>query len=429
MEHQRHDPNGAPSPHTHRPDDADLASAPAPRRWLRYLTLLGPAFIAGAWQFGPGALTTAVQAGTQYGHALIWVIVISTVLAIVFTDMSVRVSLRSRGSLIETTKQRLGRPMGVLAGVGVFAITLLFSVGNAAAAGLSLSFVFGGSAVGWTLACTVAVALIILSRNLYTILERLMLGLVALMALGFVLSAVLTQPHWLDVGAGFVPTVPAGAEVLLIALVGTNFSMNAAFYIGYATRERGLTQEQYRATTFTDTIPGIAAPGIMAVFIIVAAATTAGEVGTNAGTLPELAVALEPAAGPAASWIFALGFFGAAFSSMIANASAGGTLLADGIGLGNRLASKRVKALIMLPLTFGALVTAIAGEGPVELIVGAQALIVLIAPLLGVVLFLLANQRRHMSILANALWQNVLAVIGILVLLAMSAQLVITNFG
>ena len=61
--------------------------------WAQQLALIGPAFVAGAWQFGPGNLTTAVQAGSGYGYALIWVIVVSTILMIFFTDMSVRIGI------------------------------------------------------------------------------------------------------------------------------------------------------------------------------------------------------------------------------------------------------------------------------------------------------------------------------------------------
>lgn len=85
--------------------------------------------------------------------------------------------------------------------------------------------------------------------------------------------------------------------------------------------------------------------------------------------------------------IFALGFFGAAFSSMIAHATAGGTLLADGLGYGNRLSAPRVRIGILGVLAFGAAVTARAGSAPVQLIIVAQALTVVVAPLLGVLLW------------------------------------------
>nr|WP_202946966.1 divalent metal cation transporter [Sinorhizobium meliloti] len=91
--------------------------------WRKRLALIGPAFVAGAWQFGPGNLTSAVEAGSAYGYSLIWVIVLSTILMIAFTDMSVRIGIIARGSMIQTIRDTLGKPVGVLAGISVFFIT------------------------------------------------------------------------------------------------------------------------------------------------------------------------------------------------------------------------------------------------------------------------------------------------------------------
>jgi Mn2+/Fe2+ NRAMP family transporter len=391
---------------------------------LRLLALMGPAFVVGAWQFGPGNLASAVQAGSQFGYSLIWVIAVSTLLMIMFTDMSIRIAVSSRGSLVETVKDVLGRFTGGLAGLGVFAITLMFSVGNAVGSGLGLSLVLGGSPVWWTLACTAAVAAILLVRKLYGVIEKVLLAIVAVMAVSFVITALLSRPDWAAAAGGLVPTVPAGTGLLLVALVGTNFSINAAFYTGYAARERGLRRDQYRESTLVDTIPGIVAPGVMTALVIVAAAAVLP--GSDGGSLAQLAGVLEPVAGPAGRIIFALGFFGAAFSSMIANATAGGTLLADGLGHGNRLSSPRVRIGIFGVLAFGAAVTALAGSAPVQLIIFAQALTVVVAPLLGVLLVVLANTERLMGDLRNRWWQNVISAVGLITILATCYRLVTT---
>ncbi|MGC7095368.1 Nramp family divalent metal transporter [Amycolatopsis lurida] len=417
------------------PTDQDAATRAAPgtppragrrARFLRLLALMGPAFVVGAWQFGPGNLTSAVQAGSQFGYALIWVIAISTLLMIAFTDMSVRIAIVSRGSVVETVKTTLGRPVGTAAGLGVFAITLMFAVGNAVGSGLGLSLVLGGSPVWWTLACSAVVACVLFARRLYGVVEKVLLAIVATMAVSFVVTAVLSRPDWGDAAGGLVPAVPAGTGLLLVALVGTNFSINAAFYTGYATRERGLRRDQYRQSTLVDTIPGIVAPGVMTALVIIAAAAVLHGTGGKSTGLAQLAGVLEPIAGDTGRIIFALGFFGSAFSSMIANATAGGTLLADGLGWGNKLSSTRVRLGILGVLTFGAAVTVIAGGSPVQLIIGAQALTVVIAPLLGVLLVLLANNRKLMGELRNRWWQNIIAAIGIIAILATCYRLAVS---
>lgn len=400
------------------------ARSPLTRGWLRTLALAGPAFVAGAWQFGPGNLASAVQAGSDYGYALIWVIVLSTVFMLVYADMSVRLGIRTPVSMISSVKSVLGQRVGVAAGFGVFIITLCFSVGNAVGSGLGLSMVFGGSPVTWTVLCTGFVGLILLFRNVYRTVEKILLVVVALLAATFVTSAVIAQPDWYRAMEGLVPTVPPGAQLVVIAMVGTNFSLNAAFFTSYGTHERRRTREQYRDTTIVDTIPGIVAPGIMTSLVIIVAAAVLGRQGIEATTLAGLAKVFEPVAGQLGSTIFALGLSGAAFSAMVANATAGGTMLSDALGRGASPSTRAARWTSATILLWGLLVTVLFTKSPVQLIIFAQALTVLVAPFLGFLLLTLSNNRRLMGDLKNSWWQNALGVLGFLAILALSATMV-----
>ena len=80
-------------------------------------------------------------------------------------------------------------------------------------------------------------------------------------------------------------------------------------------------------------------------------------------------------------------------------------------------------------LAFGATVTVLArGTSPVKLIIAAQALTVIVAPLLGVLLVILANNRRLMGDLRNHWWQNAAAAVGLVAILATCYQLIVTTF-
>lgn len=393
---------------------------------LQLVALMGPAFVVGAWQFGPGNLASAVQAGSRYQYSLIWVVVISTLLMIAFTDMSVRIGIKSPVSLLSAVKQHLGKPVGVLAGLGVFAITLMFSVGNAVGSGLGLSLLFGGSPVLWTLACTAAVGFILLMRNVYSIVEKLLVVVVATMSVGFVASAFISRPDWVQAAEGLVPTLPPGSEILVVAVVGTNFSINAAFYTAYGTQERRRTEADYRDVTLVDTIPGIIAPGVMTALVIAVSAAVLGATGTTAATIVELARVFEPLAGSAGSFLFALGLSGAAFSSMIANATAGGTMLADGLGFGQSASSKPARMIMASILLFGVAITLLFQGSPVGLIVVAQSLTVLVAPFLGLLLLIMSNRRSLMGDMRNKLLHNIVGAVGFIAILTMSLRLVMT---
>jgi manganese transport protein len=399
------------------------------RTFLGYLALMGPAFVVGAWQFGPGNLTTAVQAGSRFDYSLVWVIAVSTILMIFFTDMSVRLGIATPTSLITSIKDHLGKWVGVLAGFGVFGITLMFSVGNAVGSGLGLSLIFGGSPVLWTVVCTAAVGFVLAFKNVYGIVEKVLLVIVVLMGIAFIASTVIAQPDWYRSMAGMVPQLPAGSEILIVALVGTNFSINAAFYTSYGIKEHRRTRADYRDITLVDTIPGIIAPGIMTALVIMVAAAVLGKTGAEAGTINALASIFTPLAGPVGAMIFALGLSGAAFSSMIANATAGGTMLSDALGRGAKAGTPAARIVTGMILAFGLIITLSFQSSPVGLIVIAQSLTVLIAPLLGVLIVIMANKTSIMGDLRNKWWQNLFAAIGLIAIIASSIRLITLLIG
>ena len=249
------------------------------------------------------------------------------------------------------------------------------------------------------------------------------------MAVAFVASAVVAQPDWYRALDGAIPRLPAGSEILVVALVGTNFSINAAFYTAYGVKENRRTRADYRDVTLVDTIPGIVAPGIMTGLVIAVAAAVLGRTGGEAGTITALASVFAPLAGPVGSTLFALGLSGAAFSSMIANATAGGTMLSDAFGHGARAGSAAARIATAIILAFGLAITLMFQASPVGLIVIAQSLTVLIAPLLGILLFVMANRASLMGDLRNRWWHNVLAAVGLVSIVATSIRLVTALLG
>ena len=150
--------------------------------------------------------------------------------------------------------------------------------------------------------------------------------------------------------------------------------VNAAFYTAYGTREHVRGEEDYRALTIADTVPGIIAPGIMTALVIAVAAAALGARGKPVESIVGLARVFEPLAGPVGAKIFALGFMGAAFSSMVANATAGGTMLSDALGRGGTATSRTAKLVAGAILSFGLVITLAFQSSPVQLIVIAQAM-------------------------------------------------------
>lgn len=396
------------------------------RGWKKFL-LLGPAIIVGALQFGPGNTVSAAVVGAQHGFNVIWLIALSSVLMLVYTDMGVRIGMASKTTSVATIKEVIGRPIGLLLGASIFVIACLFMTGSLVGASLGLVSLFGANVKVWTIVCAMLMVAVILFRNAYRSVERLLIGAVAVMVIVFAITAIMAQPNWLDVGQGFIPGPISGGSVAVFAVLGTNLSVYAAFYATYTIREKGTGTHDYRSTTLVDTLPGVIIPGIMTIFIIIAGATVLR--GETLESADDIAGALAPSVGAAASYIFAIGIFAAGFSSIVGNFAAGGTVFGDGLDRGYSLNTPIVKWLGTGVLTVGVVAILVFGEAPVQLILIANALTLFAFPLIAVSMLYLANNRSRMGMLRNNWWQNTIGLVALLLILFGAVQLAMELFG
>jgi manganese transport protein len=114
---------------------------------------------------------------------------------------------------------------------------------------------------------------------------------------------------------------------------------------------------------------------------------------------------------------------------MIANATAGGTMLSDAMGRGANAGSPAARIVTGMILAFGLIITLSFQSSPVGLIVIAQSLTVLIAPLLGVLILVMANKASLMGELRNRWWQNLFGAIGLIAIVASSIRLITLLIG
>lgn len=164
---------------------------------------------------------------------------------------------------------------------------------------------------------------------------------------------------------------------------------------------------------------GIIILGLMSAIVLICAATVLHPKGIRVNSATDMAKALEPLFGKYASLLFLSGLFGASFSSLIGNATGGGTLLGDALGYGGQLNSKVVRYLIALVMLIGATIAIIFGKLPLELIVFAQSVTIFIVPLIGIAMYVVANDAQIMGTLKNTATVKLIGGIGLLILIVL----------
>ncbi|MDF9798919.1 manganese transport protein [Catalinimonas alkaloidigena] len=388
---------------------------------------LGPGIITAALVFGPGSLTITSKLGSLYAYNHIWVIVSAIFFMVIFTEMGARIGIATESSLLSIIKDKWGKAASIILGLGIFAITASFQAGNTVGASLALAELFHTNVEPWVLAFTLTAISLLFFRSFYKVLEKVMIALVAVMLLSFLITLALAKPDLAAVGLGLVPTLPSGSEVLTIALIASSFSVVGAFYQGYLVKEKGWKKNQIKQGK-KEAITGVMVLGMISLFILINAAAILYPKGIQVNSATDMGLALEPLYGSTATVIFMLGLFGASFSSLIGNATIGGSLLADAFSLGNQLKSPKVRGMIMLVMVIGAAIALRFGRLPLELIVFAQAITIIIAPLVGIALLVLANDKARMGDLKNNHWKNIGGILGLGLLLFLSASQVYLQF-
>ena len=383
------------------------------------LLSLGPGIITAALVFGPSKMTITSKLGAVYGYSMLWIIAVAIFFMTIFTVMAARIGVAARQSLLATIRLKWGKPAAIAIGLGIFLVATSFQAGNSIGVGIAIAEANGTSPVTWVIVFNVIGIALLFFRSFYRVLEKLMIFLVGLMLFSFVFTLFLAKPDWGQVAAGFVPSLPEGALGLVIAFTASAFSIVGALYQSYLVQERIKLNPEIRETS-RNSITGIFILGLMSAIVLICAAAVLNPQGVKVTSASDMAKALEPLFGSYASIMFLTGLFGAAFSSLIGNASLGGTLLGDALGYGSQLTSKMVRALIALVMIIGAIIAIVFGGLPLELIVFAQSVTIFLVPFIGIAMYAIANDKNIMGDKVNSPAVKVIGAIGLLILLGLA---------
>ncbi len=414
---------------------AALESEQRPSGWRS----VGPALITACVVFGPGSLLVSANIGASHGYQLLWLLVLTGILMGTYMTMAARIGVVGGATPCTLIAQRLGRPVAALIGINLCLICGTFQFSNNLAVAAAVETLAPKLDAGWVLLGFNGLIIVFLfaAKQIYRFLERTMKIMVGLMLLCFVINVILAQPSLSGIIKGLIPSWPGEVSlgvprktdggildpmILIASLLGTTFSVAAAFYQGNLVREKGWTIKDY-SRGIGDSITGVCIlTGVSAIIMITAAKVIPGEPADDIGVLAE---SLRPLLGSAAHIFFCVGLFAVAMNPFLINAMIGGSILADGIGKPPKLSDKWPRRFTVLVLLAGMVVAMLAlktGHKPVKLIIFGQALTVIGNPLMAVTILWLANRKDIMGDRRNTVILNILGGLGLLVVVLMAVR-------
>ncbi len=370
-----------------------MSTSKAPRNFSSVVlwSVISAAFI------GPGTVTTAVTAGSQFGIDLLWCVVFATIACILLQEVSARITIATGLSFSQAIQVKFGEPKGFwlkwVVGVSVILGCAAYEAGNILGAVSGISLLIDGNGKILTILISITSALVLWSNRAKWI-SWLMTLLVAMMGLAFLMLALKGNLNVTDIMIkSFVPSWPQGSELIVLGLVGTTIVPYNLFI------SSGISKGQTVSLMRVGLTVSVLIGGLITAWILLA-----GTLVGKFSSFQELAWAFELKIGKEGAWALGVGLFAAGFSSAI-TAPYAATIIIRSIVKENELRYSNVAWVLVLSIGF---LFGISGVKPIPVILIVQAINGLILPLIALFLILIVNDKTIMpAAYHHASWYNV----------------------
>ncbi|OXM68913.1 divalent metal cation transporter [Amycolatopsis vastitatis] len=410
-----------------------MTEAVRPRLVSRLRTgsaLLGPAFVAAIAYVDPGNVASNISAGARYGYLLVWVIVAANLMAVLVQYLSAKLGLVSGMSLPEALRARLSRPARLAywaqAEVVAIATDLAEVVGGAIALNLlfDLPLVVGGLITG-------AVSLTLLAvqdRGGQRTFERVVTGLLAVIAIGFLASLFVEPPSVPETLGGLVPKFDgAGSILIAAAMLGATVMPHAVYLHSGLVRDRhgradgARRRRLLRATRADVGLAMLLAGAVNLGMLLLAATNLQGQDGVD--SIEGAHGAVASALGPGIALMFAIGLLASGLASTSVGAYAGAMIMQG-------LLHKRIPLVLRRLVTLTPAIVVLAlGTDPSAALVVSQVVLSFGIPFALVPLIRLTADRTLMGEDANRRPTTVAAWVVAAIIIALNLVLISLTFA
>ncbi|WP_241519389.1 Nramp family divalent metal transporter [Mycobacterium paraense] len=315
--------------------------------------LLGPAFVAAIAYVDPGNVAANVSAGTQFGYLLLWVIVAANVVAGLVQYLSAKLGLVTGRSLPAAIGKGMTRPVRLTFWAQAEITAMATDVAEVIGGAIALRILFGlPLPLGGIITGVISLLLLaIRDRRGQILFERVITGLLLVIAVGFAASFFVSTPPPDAVVGGLVPRFHGSESVLLAAAILGATVMPHAVYLHsglvldrHGHPEAGRDRHWLLRVTRVDVVLAMAVAGtVNAAMLLVAAINLQGRHET--ASIEGAYTAVHDTLGPLIAVLFAVGLLASGLASSSVGAYAGAMIMQ---GLLHRSIPMLVRRLLTL---------------------------------------------------------------------------------
>ena len=391
---------------------------------------LGPGPLIAAAFIGPGTVTLCSLAGVKFGMSLLWTLLIAVLASITLQSMAVKIGIIGKKSITEALKDEISNPVIKYIIITLIFMTILigntaYEAGNISGAVMGLETLFGQIKIDFKdfslnihaiIIGLLAGALLWIGK--YRIIERCLIGLVIIMSIAFLFTAIATRPSLLSVLSGLLSfKAPAGSLLTIIGLVGTTIVPYNLFLHAELVKEKWNDKGDLKFA-LKDLIIALGLGGLISLSIVITASSIKA---TDINTVGDLALGLESVFGTFSRQFLAIGLFAAGITSTITAPLAAAYVVCGCFGLSTNLQSNYFKFIWLSIILFGVFFSA-TGLKLITIIQFAQITNGVLLPIMVGLLLWMMNKSSLLGNFKNNNLQNAIGFIIIVVSLFLSLR-------
>ncbi|WP_111307052.1 Nramp family divalent metal transporter [Confluentibacter sediminis] len=404
------------------------------KNWFKNI---GPGPLVAAAFIGPGTVTVCTLAGVSFGFALLWAMVVSTIATIVLQEMAARLGIISQKGLAEIIRTEIKHPV-IKIGTIILILSAIvignaaYEAGNITGGVLGLETIFGSPTITFAnfsfnyLSVIVGgIAFGVLYYGNYKILEKVLIGLVILMSLAFLITAVITKPDVLQVLKGaFVPSFPKDSTLTIIALIGTTVVPYNLFLHASLVKEKWQHTSDLKLAR-KDTFIAVALGGMVSMCVIISSAAIKTQ---DIANTADLAKGLEPLFGSLSTYVLSIGLFAAGITSAITAPLAAAYVTCGCLNWSSDFKSPKFRFVWMFMILLGIVFSSL-NIKPIDVIKFAQVANGILLPIIAGFLVWIMNKTSILGTYKNNAWQNIFGLIIVLISFLLSLTTLNKVFG
>ena len=392
------------------------------------LALLGPAFVASVAYIDPGNFATNFESGAKFGYTLTWVIVMANLMAMLVQYLSAKAGLASGMSLPELCRVSFPRTTNFFLWVQAEIVAIATDLAEFVGAAIGLNLIFGipPFAAG-LITAVVAIGILTLEQRGYRKFELAIIGLLGLVALGFLYDLIAVgNQSTSGIAEGLIPGFAGSESVLLaIGIIGATV-MPHVVYLHSALVQRRIVpeneEERQKILRFTkiDCIVGLSIAGLINLTMLFVAAALFRKTGNlDIDSIEGAHAGLENLVGGGAAMAFAVALLASGLSSASVGTYAGQVVMQGFI-------QRRIPIYIRRLITMTpALVVLAIGLPTTQTLVFSQVVLSLGIPFALVPLIIVTRKAELMGTLVNDTKTTVAASFIALIIICLNAYLIV----